>query len=145
VLTQAQVNEHGPRENPSSAPGRAALLIYVVDDETVLTEMAAVVLRSLGYSVETFANAEAALAAFAQARPHPHLIVADYAMGEMTGLGLIAECRRMDPEQKTILVSGTQEEQVYRDAPCKPDRFLAKPYRARDLIAAVVALVGRAG
>jgi len=120
-------------------------LIYVVDDETVLLEMAAVVLRALGYSVKTFTDAEAALAAFAEARPRPCLVITDYAMREMTGLRLIAECRRVDPEQKTILVSGTQEEQVYRDAPCKPDRFLAKPYRARDLVEAVVAVVGRAG
>jgi CheY-like chemotaxis protein len=120
-------------------------LIYVVDDEIVLSEMAAVVLRARGYSVKTFTDAEAALAAFAEARPHPCLIITDYAMREMTGLRLIAECRRADPEQKAILVSGTQEEQVYRDVPCKPDRFLAKPFRARDLIEAVVALVGRAG
>jgi CheY-like chemotaxis protein len=120
-------------------------LIYVVDDETVLLEMASVVLKSLGYSVETFPNAEAALTAFAEARPHPCLLITDYAMHEMTGLALIAECRRMDPEQKVILVSGTQAEHIYRDVPCKPDRFLAKPYRAKDLIKAVVALVGPAG
>jgi DNA-binding NtrC family response regulator len=120
-------------------------LIYVVDDETALLEMAAVVLKTLGYSVETFATAEAALAAFAQAQPHPCLVITDYAMYDMTGLALIAECRRADPGQKTILISGTQAEQIYRDVPCKPDRFLAKPYRAKDLIKAVVALVGPAG
>jgi DNA-binding NtrC family response regulator len=120
-------------------------LIYVVDDETVLLEMAAVVLKTVGYSVKTFANAEAALAAFAQDQPHPCLVITDYAMHEMTGLTLIAECRRVDPGQKAILVSGTQAEQIYHDVPCKPDRFLAKPYRAKDLIKLVVALVGPAG
>jgi DNA-binding NtrC family response regulator len=120
-------------------------LIYIVDDETLLSEMAAMVLGALGYSVKTFANAETALAAFAQARPHPCLMITDYAMPEMTGMKLIAECRRVDPELKTVLVSGTQKEQVYGNLPCKPDRFLAKPYRARDLIEAVVALTGRAG
>ena len=119
-------------------------MIYVVEDETVLLEMAAVVLKAVGYSVKTFANAEAALAEFAEADPRPRLVITDYAMHDMTGLALIAQCRRTNPAQKTILVSGTQAEQIYRDVPCKPDRFLAKPYRAKDLIKAVVALVGPA-
>jgi len=143
VLTQVQVNERA-REDTSSAPEATAPLIYVVDDETVLSEMAAVVLRTLGFSVKTFSRAEAALAAFAEARPHPCLIITDYAMEEMTGLKLIAECRRLDPKLRTVLISGTQAEEIYNGAPCKPDRFLAKPYRARDLIEVVVALVGRA-
>jgi DNA-binding NtrC family response regulator len=120
-------------------------MIYVVDDETVLVEMAAVVLKALGYGVRTFANAEAALEAFAKAQPRPRLVITDYAMNGMTGLALIAECRRADPDQKTILISGSQAEQVYRDVPCKPDRFLAKPYRANDLIKEVMALVGPPG
>lgn len=132
---------NGLAENTSLATGETAPLIYVVDDETVLSEMAAVVLRVHGYSVETFTTAEAALAAFASAQPHPSLIITDYAMLQMTGLKLIAECRRMDPAQKAILISGTQAEQVYRDAPCKPDRFLAKPFRAQELLAAVEAVV----
>ena len=144
MVTEGRVNEPA-RQNSSSGLEGAAPLIYVVDDETVLSEMAAVVLRAVGYRVETFATGEAALAAFAQARPHPCLIITDYAMRDMSGLGLLAECRRAAPGQKVILASGTQAEEVYRDVPCKPDRFLAKPYRARDLIEAVVAVVGRAG
>jgi DNA-binding NtrC family response regulator len=133
-----------PRQNASSKSEGSAPLIYVVDDETVLLEMAAVILKGLGYGVETFPDAEAAWAAFSEARLRPCLVITDYARRGMTGLTLIAECRRMDPGQKTILVSGTQAEHIFRDVPCKPDRFLAKPYRAKDLIKAVVALVGPA-
>jgi CheY-like chemotaxis protein len=134
-----------PGSNSSPTAEGAGAFIYVVDDETVLLEMAAVVLESLGYRVRTFLNAEAALAAFVGARPRPSLIITDYAMSEMSGLALIEECRRAEPQQKTILVSGTQEEEIYSDAPCKPDRFLAKPYRARELIEAVQAVLGPAG
>ena len=138
-ITQVQVDEPG-KEKFSSLP--EAGVIYVVDDEAMMLEMAAVVLGSLGYRVETFPNAEAALAAFAQARPRPSLIITDHGMPAMTGVELIAACRRLEPGQKTMLVSGTQEEQVLCGASCKPDLFLAKPYRARDLIEAVAPLVG---
>jgi DNA-binding NtrC family response regulator len=133
---------NGPADNTLLAPGDTAALIYIVDDETILSEMAAVVLRAHGYRVQTFTTAEDALAAFAAAQPRPCLVITDYSMLQMTGLKLIAECRRMDPAQKAILVSGTQAERVYRDVPCKPDRFLAKPFRAQELITAVEALVG---
>jgi len=133
------------RQNSSSVPETREGVIYVVDDEAMMLEMAAVVLGSLGYSVETFLNAEAALAAYAQARSRPCLIITDHGMPAMTGVELIAACRGVEPEQKTMLVSGSQEEQIFRDAPCKPDLFLAKPYRARDLVEAVTALVGPGG
>ena len=116
-----------------------------MDDEAMMLEMAATVLGSLGYSVETFSNAEAALAAFAQARSRPCLIITDHGMPAMTGVELIAACRCLEPAQRMMLVSGTQEEQVFRGASCKPDLFLAKPYRARDLIEAVSALVRPGG
>ena len=131
-----------PGQNPSSAAEGPAPVIYVVDDEAVLLEMAAVVLRAMGYSVKTFPNAEAAWAAYEEDASHPCLVITDYAMRDMTGLALIAECRRVAPGQKAVLVSGTQSDRLCRDVPCKPDWFLAKPYQAKDLIRAVTALVG---
>lgn len=130
-----------PANNCSPATGAATALIYVVDDEVVLLEMAAVVLKAAGYDVRTFRNAEAALAAFAEAGRRPELIITDYTMLDMTGLDLIAECRRVELRQKTILVSGTQAEQICEDAHSRPDRFLSKPYDARELINAVEALL----
>ncbi len=49
-------------------------------------------------------------------------------MGRMSGMDLIRECRRLNPRQKTILISGTVDGEVFADAPVKPDQFVAKPY-----------------
>ncbi len=115
--------------------------LFVVDDEQVLLDLAAVVLRSHGYAVRAFRNAEAALEAFAKAQPPPLLVITDYAMHEMTGLALIEECRRLQPRQKTLLISGTVTEHAYRGSAAKPDGFLAKPYRPSQLVDAVRALL----
>lgn len=108
-------------------------LIYVVDDEPMLLELATVILSPLGYQIKTFRDPDTALAAFAAAPTPPDLIVTDYAMHTMTGMDLIVECRRLRPGQKIILVSGTVGEEVYHETSVRPDYFLAKPYEIREL------------
>ena len=127
-------------ESLESGPSGGAL-VYVVDDEPMLLELASVILEPLGYTIETFRDPEAALRAFKAAEPPPALLVIDYAMPMMTGLELVAACRQMRPQQKALVVSGTVGADIFCDAPVKPDRFLAKPYQAKQLIDAVVAVL----
>lgn len=127
----------GPLEKNNSAD--ASTTIFIVDDEVVLLDLAKAILQPLGYNVLTFHDPKKALSAFASAKPA--LIVTDYAMGETTGLDFLRECRRINPHQKAILVSGTVDERIYSEANVKPDGFLPKPYQIRDLIESVRALV----
>lgn len=113
--------------------------IFVVDDEVILLDLAKTILQPLGFEVLTFNDPKAALEAFVKSRPE--LIVTDYAMGDLTGLELLCECRRINPQQKVILVSGTVDERIFSDGKIKPDGFLSKPYQIGDLIQAVRALV----
>lgn len=109
-------------------------LIYVVDDEAMLLELAIMILEPLRFSVRTFRDPNSALAAFTAAQPRPILLITDYAMHHMNGMALIAACRRLEPHQKILLISGTVREDIYRDSPIKPDAYLAKPYHAQQLI-----------
>jgi CheY-like chemotaxis protein len=130
-----------PKTNSLESGQRGGVLIYVVDDEPMLLELASVILEPLGYTLETFRGAESALQAFKAAEPPPALVITDYAMHTMTGMELVEACRQMRPRQKTLLVSGTVGAEIFRDAPVKPDRFLAKPYQSKQLIDAVEALL----
>jgi CheY-like chemotaxis protein len=124
----------------SVVPGQnSAALIYVVDDEAMLLELASVILEPIGYTLKTFRSAEAALEAFRAAAPPPGLIITDYAMHTMNGLELTEACRRVHPRQKVLLVSGTVGPEIFSHGPVKPDRFLAKPYQSKQFIAAVEA------
>ena len=61
----------------------------------------------------------------------------------MNGLELAEACRRIQPNQKVLLVSGTVGPEAYEGATVFPDRFLAKPYETKELIDAVeVVLAG---
>src|ERR1700754_3814184 len=82
-------------------------LIFVVDDEPILLELAEKVLGGIECEIQTFNNPEVALKAYAATAQPPELVITDFAMHEMTGLELIRECRRLHPKQKILLVSGT--------------------------------------
>src|SRR5260370_25767202 len=107
----------------------------------MLLELAAVILQPLGYGVKTFRDPAAALRAFTASEPKPVLLITDYAMHAMTGLDLLKGCRRIQPRQKALMVSGTVDETTYSNSPCKPDRFLATPYQSKQLLAAVKSLL----
>ena len=125
---------HEPKANSLGSGQSSGALIYVVDDEPMLLELASVILEPLGYTVETFRAPETALRAFRAAEPPPALIITDYAMHTMTGLDLAEACRQIWPRQKVLLVSGTVGPDIFGVADDKPVRFLGKPYQSMQLI-----------
>jgi CheY-like chemotaxis protein len=122
-----------------SSNGDSSATIFVVDDEPMLLDLAAAILEPLGFTVQTFRDPKKALREFPGAKPA--VVVTDYAMGEMNGLDLVRECRRVNPRQKMLLLSGTVDKTIYDGVQMKPDRFLAKPYQVRDFIESVQELV----
>ncbi len=120
-------------KSPPSKRGFAGL-IYVVDDEPMLLELAAVILQPLNFDIRTFRDPGAALEAYKASVPKPSLLITDYAMHRMNGMDLIEACRRVEPDQKALLISGTVGEDIYHDSPVKPDAYLGKPYHARQLV-----------
>jgi|SRR5690348_5396608 len=117
--------------------------IYVVDDEQVLLDLAKMILEPAGYKVYLFHDPQAALADYGTTQSRPDVLVTDYAMGSMNGMDLIRECKRLNPQQKTILLSGTVDESIYADSPVKPDHFLAKPYQINRLVEVIRLLLAR--
>jgi CheY-like chemotaxis protein len=116
-------------------------LVFVVDDEPMLLELATVIVEPLGCRVRTFRDPATAVHEFSVANPQPDLIITDFAMHQMNGLDLIRDCRQINPHQKILLVSGTVDADIYRDSPQKPDAFLAKPYQTRELVEMVQSLL----
>jgi len=115
--------------------------IFVVDDEPMLLELAEAILEPLGYEVRTFSNPDVALEAYRTASVLPVVVVTDYSMHHMSGQQLLNACRKICPDQKVLLVSGTVEEDVFEKKEAQPTAFLPKPYQANELLAAVAALL----
>lgn len=112
-------------------------VIYIVDDEPLLGEMAEALLATEGWQARVFINPINALETFRAAAPRPCLLITDCVMREMNGIELIKSCRDVVPELKTILLSGTVAEDYVQGQRTQPDLFIHKPYRAETLLRAV--------
>lgn len=127
----------------SQSGSNSGALLYVVDDEPILLELATFILEPLGYRVKTFRDPDLAFQEFRSSDERPKLLITDYAMHQMNGMALLEKCKTADPKLKTLLVSGTVGEDIYRDSPIQPDKFLAKPYHANQLSDLVESLIGK--
>jgi CheY-like chemotaxis protein len=116
-------------------------LIFVVDDEPILLELAEKILGSLHAEIRTFTNPAIALEVYTSEKHRPELIITDFAMHEMDGLALIRACRRLNPQQKFLLISGTVDGSIFNGTGVKPDDFLAKPYQPAVLTSVVQKLL----
>lgn len=108
--------------------GNGKELIFIVDDEALLGQLAETVLTEAGYRTKTFLDPVDVIRAIRDDGDRPDLLVTDYVMGTMTGLELIEECKRVLPDLRTILLSGTVSESYVEGFATRPDKFLPKPY-----------------
>jgi len=111
--------------------------IVVVDDDADVRAFLADVLVGLGHRVETLADAEAALAAVAEARPD--LMLIDFAMPGMNGADLARALRLRYPELPIVFVTGFAESDQLEGALGSDVAVLRKPFGIDDLAAMVAA------
>jgi DNA-binding response OmpR family regulator len=119
----------------------APLVLCADDDEDILS-LVALRLRRAGYEVATAADGDEAVA-IARAR-RPVLAVLDVMMPKRTGYEVLAELRGDGAlrEMKVILLSArVQEGDVARGMDAGADAYLAKPFKARELVSTVQALL----
>jgi DNA-binding NtrC family response regulator len=111
-------------------------VIFVVDDEAVIAETLALILRKRDYTAWPFSRPHEALAAAAGLKPD--LLLSDYLMPEMNGLALAEQLLEQCPECKVLMVSGAVPQAVRHPAAEKYE-FLEKPVAPEFMLAKVEA------
>jgi two-component system OmpR family response regulator len=89
--------------------------LAVVDDEPVFTEFIETLLRSRGYSVDTF-NHGTALIDRLRAGYQPNLVLLDVMMPDIDGLETLRTLRQANPNVQVIMLSGRQAPATIVDA-----------------------------
>ena len=118
-------------------------LILCADDDEDILSLVALRLERAGYEVVRAVDGEAAIVA-ARAR-RPVLAVLDVMMPKRTGFEVLAELRADASlrDLKVILLSArVQESDVERGMDAGADAYLAKPFKAPELVALVQELLG---
>jgi CheY-like chemotaxis protein len=110
--------------------------VLIVDDEVDLLKLCQLTLQDAGYQAEIVTGGRAALERAHRSRPD--LLVIDWVIADMDGNTLMASLKGM-PETRDIPVLGIS---ALRDGAMRAElagveRFLAKPFRADQLVDAV--------
>jgi CheY-like chemotaxis protein len=104
--------------------------LMIVDDDAAVRVIVAEFLEDFGYQVIQASGGAEALDLLGRT-PDLRMMITDIRMPDMSGVELADAATRRLPELKVILISGYYvSQQVER-------RFLRKPFRMRDLEAAV--------
>jgi two-component system response regulator AtoC len=120
---------NSPAGNPVDRPS-----VLVVEDEPAILMMARLVLDRAGYDVTTVADGPAALAAFGD---RVAVVVLDVKLPGLSGWQVLAELRRLRPDIRVVLTTGTHYDEPGGEAQDVPTAVLPKPYRPADLVAVV--------
>lgn len=111
--------------------------VLVVEDEDAIRQVLCRVLRSHGYTVVDSRSAEEALAVVERC-PSVDLLVTDVVMPGMSGVELAGKLREDRSNLPVLYVSGyTFDRLDSEDLPSRRERFLAKPFTPRQLMAEV--------
>jgi DNA-binding response OmpR family regulator len=117
--------------------------ILVVDDEERLTSLLRAYLEQEGFQVQTAANGLQALEIVH--RDPPDLIVLDIMMPEMDGMEFLRVLRAQHATPVILLTARVGDEDKIVGLELGADDYLTKPFRPRELLARVRAVLRRAG
>jgi PAS domain S-box-containing protein len=106
--------------------------VLVVDDEAVVREIVAAMLRDFGYHVIEAASADEALA-WAESGRRIDLLVADIAMQDVNGLELARRFTAVAPDIKLLFMSGYDDRTQHAEACDVQGAFLQKPFTSSQL------------
>ncbi len=117
--------------------------VMVVDDEKRLVSLVQSYLEQAGYRVVTAFNGREALGV--AEREKPELIILDLMMPEMDGNEFIEVYRRQHATPIIVLTARVEEEEQVIGLDLGADDYVTKPFRPRELMARVRAVLRRTG
>ncbi|MCR4374543.1 MAG: PAS domain S-box protein [Acidobacteria bacterium] len=121
-----------PIPTSQTAPGTETIL--VVEDETMLCQLAARILRSAGYTVLTAGSAEDALLTLERQDRPVHLLFTDVVLPGMNGRELATRVVAAHPDVRVLYTSGYTDDAILRlHVRDEATHFVGKPYTATKL------------
>jgi PAS domain S-box-containing protein len=118
-------------------PAGSGERILVVDDEEAILAIARAALENYGYEVLTANSGVEAVNLFDKHRETINLLISDLEMPLMNGKETVEAIRKLRPDLKVIIISGS-EKQIQELMPqIKMDVFVPKPFTNESLLEAV--------
>jgi two-component system, cell cycle sensor histidine kinase and response regulator CckA len=110
--------------------------ILVVDDEELIRRLARTILERWGFRVFTAEDGEQALILYQQHAAEIDLVLLDYTMPGLSGLDVLRELQRTEPEICVVFSSGhTLESNAEELLAAGARAYIPKPYKPEELVA----------
>src|SRR5579883_2911523 len=128
----------------SALPGGHGELVLVVDDEAMIRQTTQAALEAYHYKVLTANDGIEAIALYAQHRDAIRLVLVDMMMPLMDGLTTIRTLQRMNPQVKTLALSGLlSRTQIPELEDLHVPTVLSKPFTTKELLEGVQQVLER--
>ncbi|WP_325166012.1 PAS domain S-box protein [Frateuria sp.] len=137
AVTQA---EDSPRETVQDEKGGARRRILLVDDDTDVREVTAVILAERGYEVIEAGSGGSALDVLEREGPAVDLMLVDYAMPGMNGAEVAREAHAKRPSLPILFLTGYADLGAFREI--GDELIVSKPFHDDELLAKVRAALG---
>lgn len=106
--------------------------ILIIDDEQVIVDLTAIILRNRGYQVLVASDAVTGIGIIEKERPE--LVLLDYMMPGMDGLTALREITARFPETYVLMFTGKgSEELAVEIMKAGASDYILKPFRTQDL------------
>jgi len=116
--------------------------ILLVDDESIIRELATTLLVQLGYQVKTASNGQQAIDYYQQHYQEVHLVILDMIMPGMSGPEVFNLMKEINPQVKVIISSGYgRDGKVQGMMNAGVAGFIPKPFRLQELAAEVAKVI----
>jgi two-component system cell cycle sensor histidine kinase/response regulator CckA len=110
-------------------------LIMYIDDESLLREVASLMIEDYGGRCVVAVDGHDAIEKFAEQPEEYSFVYVDYSMPDMNGYETILELRKIRPNIPIVVVSGLEIAPEVEDMCNKGEvGFLKKPFREEDLL-----------
>lgn len=117
--------------------------ILVVDDESSLATFVDNMLSDNGYQCVTRSSSIKALEVFSSAPMQFAMLITDQTMPALTGMGLIAQVRKYNPDLPVILMTGYSDTINKEEANRQGIAYINKPFNSEDLLSCVASSLKR--
>ena len=143
ATTERPVQADDPAAAPLQPGGHSHTLLYVDDDEALISVMSRMLARQ-GYVVESLDNPQEAIDRLREPQRRPDVAILDYNMPQMSGISLARAIRTLDARLPIILTSGPVTDELRDQARAAGiDHVIEKPDTSRELAGLIAGLAGR--
>jgi CheY-like chemotaxis protein len=124
--------------------GAADTTILIIDDEQAVRKIAGMILEDSGYKTHLAKSGKEGIDLYRKHTQEIGAVLLDMTMPEMDGREVLNALRMIRADVKVLLSSGYDERQKDGNLISNHDtRFIAKPYRAEELLAELQLLISK--